>query len=303
MEKLGLGYEDCKKVKPDIIYLVSTVNGSEGPDADEIGTGVTVVAMAGLTGLGGRPDMKPVGTGTSYSDHVTVPSHSAFAILAALRHRRRTGRGQVIDVAQVETTTALLGPIIMDYTVNGNVQTRNGNRVAYAAPHGVYPCAGPGADRWIAIATASDDEWRALAEELGATEWTADERFATLAARHEHSDELDEAIAAVTRQQDAYELMESLQRRHVMAGVMQTSEDLVERDPQEKFRGHFAKSDHPEMGPSIYDSPPYHLSGITEPVMRTPAPLLGQHTYEVLGELLGMSKEEVDRLTEEGVLT
>ncbi|MBI2318516.1 MAG: CoA transferase, partial [Betaproteobacteria bacterium] len=145
MEKLGLGYEDCRRVKPDIIYLVSTVNGSEGPDADEIGSGVTVVAMAGLTHLGGRPDMKPVGTGTSYSDHVTVPSHSAFAVLAALRHRRRTGRGQLIDVAQVETTTVLLGPIVMDYTVNGNVQTRNANRVSYAAPHGVYPCAGPGA--------------------------------------------------------------------------------------------------------------------------------------------------------------
>ena len=234
---------------------------------------------------------------------MTVPSHSAFALLAALRHRRRTGRGQFIDVAQVETTTVLLGPIVMDYTVNGNVQTRNGNHVPYAAPHGVYPCAGPGADRWIAVAAATDDEWRAMADELGAPDWITDERFATLAASHQHSDELDEAIAAITRQTDAYELMERLQRRHVTSGVMQTSEDLVERDPQERFRGHFAKLDHPEMGPSIYDSPPYHLSGIDEPVMRTPAPLLGQHTHDVLGEVLGMGREEVDRLTEEGVLT
>lgn len=302
MEGFGLGYEDCKAVKPDIIFISMTVNGTEGPEREEVGFGIGVAALAGLTHLSGRPDFEPVGTGTNYPDHIAVPNHSVFAVLAALRHKRRTGKGQFIDLAQVEAMTSLLGPVVMDYTVNQYEQMRDTNHVPYAVPHGTYLCAGPGEDRWITLAARTDEEWRELTEELGAPEWRTDERFVTIAARHRNVDALDGAITDKTKQLDAYELMERMQRRRVPAGVMQTAQDLIERDPQEKFRNHFVKLDHPEMGPSLYDAPPYHLSGMTEPPLRTAAPLLGQHTHEVLLERLGMSAEEVDKLIEEGVL-
>ena len=236
----------------------------------------------------------------NYPDHVAAPCHATFAVLATLRHRRRTGQGQPIDLSQAEPMISLLGPAILDCSVNGCVPTRQGNRDAAAAPSGVYPCAGE--DRWLAISVATDHQWRALAEELGAPEWMTDPRFATLLARHQHHDALDAAITARTPDREPYALMEALLRRGVAAGMMQTAEDLVERDPQLRARGHFARLDHPEMGPSLYDAPPFRLRGVGEPIMRTPAPLVGQLTREVCRERLGLSDAETDRLIADGVL-
>jgi benzylsuccinate CoA-transferase BbsF subunit len=193
---------------------------------------------------------------------------------------------------------SLLGPAILDWTVNRHNQMPQANRVPEAAPHGVYPCQGD--DRWIALSASNDREWEALVEELG-NGLADDPRFATLVERHRHHDALDQAIARCTSGRDVYELMERLQRSGVPAGVVQTSQDLLEHDPQLRARGHFAVLDHPEMGPSVYNAPPFRLRGVGEPVMRTPAPLLGQHTREVCRELLGMDDAEFDRLVAEEV--
>jgi len=298
---LGLGYEACRAVRPDIIYLEMGMQGATGPDSSLVGYGQTVSALTGLYHLSGLPGLMPAGTGTNYPDHVAAPAHAAFALLAALRHRRRTGEGQFIDVAQTETMIALLGPAILDYTVNGRTQLPQGNRAQYAAPHGVYPCRGD--DRWIALSIGTDEHWRMLLEELDAGELGGDERFRTLVSRHRNHDALDGALAARTADRSAFELMGRLQGRGVPAAVMQTYQDLIDGDPQLRHRGHFAVLDHPEMGPSIYNSPPFTLSGADRPVMRTPAPLLGQHTRQVCAELLGLDDADIDAAVDSGVLT
>jgi benzylsuccinate CoA-transferase BbsF subunit len=300
MAGLGLGYDEARAVRDDIIYLEMGMQGAYGPDSSLVGYGQTVSALTGLYHLSGLPGRMPVGTGTNYPDHVAAPAHSAFALLAALRHRRRTGEGQYIDLSQAETMVSLLGPTILDYTVNGHNQGPQGNRSPEAAPHGVYPCAGE--DRWLALSAATDEQWNLLLAELGAGELATDPRFATGRERHRHHDELDAELGARTRQRDATELMTCLQERAVPAAVVQTYQDLIETDPQLRHRGHFAVLDHPETGPSIYNAPPFTLHGVDEPVMRTPAPLFGQHTREVCERLLGLDEAEIGRLVEEGVL-
>jgi benzylsuccinate CoA-transferase BbsF subunit len=301
LEGLGLGYEQARAVRPDIIFLEMGMQGNNGPDAKLVGYGQTVSALTGLYHLSGLPGRPPVGTGTNYPDHVAAPAHSAFAVLTALRHRRRTGEGQYIDLSQAETMVSLLGPAILDYTVNGRVDQPQGNRAEYAAPQGVYPCAGD--DRWIAISAVTDEHWTLLADELGGGALTNDPRYGTALERHRNHDQLDADIATQTATREPYELMERLQKRGVPAAVMQTYADLIDSDPQLRHRNHFAVLDHPEMGPSIYNAPPFTLRNVTEPTMRTPAPLLGQHTQEVCRRLLGMDDEQIEALTEQGVLS
>jgi benzylsuccinate CoA-transferase BbsF subunit len=300
MDKLGIGYEAARKVRPDVVYLEMGMQGGHGPDAKVVGYGQTVSALTGLYHLSGLPDQVPVGTGTNYPDHVAAPMHATFAILAALRHRRRTGEGQHIDLSQAETMVGLLGPAMVDMTANQHNTMRQGNLAQDAAPQGVYRCAGD--DRWLALSVLDDNQWRALCGVLGADELVDDTRFATMQARHENHGELDVEITDRTLRRDAVELMTELQQRGVPAGNMQTYRDLLENDPQLRHRDHFVVLDHPEMGPSAYNAPPFRLSGIEETVMRSPAPLLGQHTREVLAAVLHLSDAEIDAMTAEELL-
>jgi crotonobetainyl-CoA:carnitine CoA-transferase CaiB-like acyl-CoA transferase len=160
METFGLGYEDCKRIRPDILDIGMSMQGSLGPQRDFRGTGSSIAALTGIQDLSGLPGNVPAGTGTNYPDHLPNPCHAAFALLAALRHRRRTGQGQCIDFAQTEPMLSLMGPTFLDLTVNGRLQQRRGNDHPWMAPHGVYPCVG--SDRWIAITVATDVQWAAL---------------------------------------------------------------------------------------------------------------------------------------------
>lgn len=300
MERLGLGYEDVCQVRPDIIYISMSMHGSDGPESRQSGYGLTVAAASALYYLSGTPGREPSGSGTNYPDHIPSPCHAAFAVLAALRHRSRTGRGQRIDLAETESTIALIGPAVLDFTVNGCVQIRSGNKVKGAAPSGVYPCLGE--DRWIAITIVDDESWRALLDELGSPEALTSAAFASSVSRQDHEDELNRLIASRTRGRDAYDLMERLQARGVAAGVVQTAEDLIVRDCQLKHRNHWIWLDHPEMGRSIYSAQPIRLGPRPQETLRKPAPLLGQHTREVCADLLGLGESEVDQLINDGVL-
>ncbi|HSH91950.1 MAG TPA: CoA transferase, partial [Ramlibacter sp.] len=235
----------------------------------------------------------------NYPDHIPNPTHAAFALLAALRHRRRTGQGQYIDFAQVEPTVALLGPTILDLTANGRVQQRQGNRHPSMAPHGVYPCLGE--DKWIAIAVRDDAGWRQLCAVLGNSGWATDSRWDSTQGRLAGAAELDGLIAQGTAQRDGRQLMTELQALGVAAGVVQTAEDIVKSDPQLAHRGHWLALDHAEMGRALYNAPPFRFAHV--PVgLRGPAPLLGEHTREVLGELLGVGDAEYDELLAAEVL-
>lgn len=299
MEKFGLGPADCARIRPDIIYLAMSMQGSQGPQHDFRGTGSSIAALTGIQELSGLPDRVPAGTGTNYPDHLPNPCHAAFAVLAALRHRRRTGQGQYIDFAQTEPMLALMGPTFLDLSVNGRLAQRHGNAHPWAAPHGVYPCAG--ADRWIALAVMDDAQWAGLVRAMDGPSWAHESRWNTTLDRHSGRAELDRHIAAWTTGQDAQRLMIRLQDHGVPAGAVQDARDVIHTDPQLAHRGHWVRLPHAEMGESLYNSLPFRLFR-TRVQPRRPAPLLGEHTLGILHDLLALSDAEIDALQGEGVL-
>ena len=297
MEKLGLGYDDLSRDRQDLIYLSMSTQGAEGPESNAVGYGLTISALTGLYHMSGLPGMEPAGTGTNYPDHIPNPGHAAFAILAALRHRRRTMQGQRIDIAQTEPTIAMLANAVIRQSAN-NVNTGpNGNRIDGAAPRGVYPCAGH--DRWIAISVSSDANWMRLAEVLGQDldrpEWQTHD------GRDADQDAIDDTIAVRTAERDAFDLMAALQARGIAAGVVQASKDIVADDPQLQHMGHWRRLDHGEMGEMTFNGLPFRFQG-AELGPHSAAPLLGEHTREVLRERLGLSETEINSLDERGVL-
>jgi len=298
MERFGLGYEDVAGFKQDIIYISMSMQGGSGPDSRYVGFGLTIAALTGLQYLSGQTDRPPAGTGTNYPDHVPNPCHGAFALLAAIHHKRKTGEGQFIDLAQTEPTIALLGPAVVDYTVNERVAERCGNDHWWAAPRGAYPCRGT--DRWIAIAIYSDDQWRALQDVLGAISDSHERHWASHDVRREHRKALDRLIGGRTATWDARELMTRLQARGVPSGIVQNAKDLIEDDAQLAHRRHWITLEHKEMGSTLYNAPPIRLSRTPANLSR-PAPLLGEHTEEVCVDLLGMNRMQFDELRAAGV--
>lgn len=300
MAKFGLGYEDVREINPRAVYLAMSMSGDSGPERDFLGYGLTIGALVGIHHLSGLPGREPAGTGTNYPDHIPNPCHSAFAVLAALRHARRTGRGQYLDIAQTEPTIAVLGPAFLEATVNGRDPQPLGNAHPRYAPHGVYRCAGD--DRWIAISVTDDRQWPALRSVLGLPGGSCPDGWAAEAARHRDREALDELVAVATADQDAHDLFARLQAAGVPAGVVQDAADVVERDPHLRDRGHWVRLEHPEMGETLYNAPPFHLTG-TPATLTRPAPLLGQHTQEICREVLGLDDDEIARLEAAGVLT
>jgi benzylsuccinate CoA-transferase BbsF subunit len=298
-EKWGLTYDAMKALKPNIIFVRLAMQGFSGPHRDFLGFGAVLTPLTGITHLSGYSDRRPIGVGTNYPDYIINPTHVVISILAALRHRRRTGQGQLVELAQLESTASSIGVALLDYTANGNVQTRRGNRDENAAPHGAYPCAGE--DRWCVIAVNTEDEWRALCSVAGKPEWSADSRFATFAQRKANESALDEAIAGWTATKEAPELMKELQSEGVPAGVVHNAQDLLDHDNHIRERGYYAYIDHPEAGRTAYDGPAPRLSR-TPASVRRGAPLLGEHTWQVATEVVGLPPEQVAELTADGVL-
>lgn len=299
MDKWGLSYEALKEINPAIIMAEMPVAGRTGPYRSMIGFGATIECFAGLNHLTGYPDRPPTGTEINYPDYASNPYHLLFGILAALHYRNRTGKGQYIEVAQLESTVSVMETFILDYTVNGRVQSRTGNKVPYAAPHGVYRCMGE--DRWCAIAATSEEEWHAFCHVLGEPEWVKDPRFATLAGRKQHEEELDQLVEGWTKKHTAEEAMELLQKSNVPAGVVQNIADMVNHDPQLRERGFFVPLEHPEGGLTLYDGIVAKLSA-TPGVIQRPAPCLGEHNDYVFREILGLSESEIDQFIVEKVI-
>ncbi len=307
IEKWNLRYEQIRQVNPRIIAAYAPMQGLEGPHRDFLGFGAVLTPVTGISDLSGFPHRPPIGVGTNYPDYVVNPGHTVVAILAALRYRERTGMGQLIELPQIESVVNVLGTAVLDYLANGRVQTRAGNRHPTAAPHGAFRCKDDfdsvnSPDRWVAIACRTEEQWRALCAAFGHPEVADDPRFATLAARKANEDELEALVGSWTRDRKAEEVMELLQAHGVPCGVVQNAQDLLERDPHIKARGYYQYLDHPETGRSAYDGPVARLSE-TPGYHRSPAPLLGEHTWDVCTRILGLSEDEVADLLAEGVLT
>jgi crotonobetainyl-CoA:carnitine CoA-transferase CaiB-like acyl-CoA transferase len=296
MRKWGLYYDDLVPIKPDIIVVSAAQQGHTGPHADYLGFGYNLQALAGINHLTGQPDGYPLGTSVNYPDFV-LPMFVASVIMSALLYRRRTGTGQHIDLSQYQAMVSTLGPMLMDYMVNGRIATRTGGRSVTVAPHGVYRCQGD--ERWCVIAVCTEDEWVALCRVMGHPAWTQEARFRTMADRLQHVEALDILLNAWTRQHTPEHVMHVLQSAGVAAGVVQNAADLLEHDPQLRHRGHYHLLQHPVTGLTYYMGSPFLLS--TTPAALRPAPCLGQHNAYVYGELLGMSAATMARYTAEGI--
>jgi len=296
MEKLGLDYKGLRAVKPDIIMLRMPGLGLTGPYNSYRTYGSMVDEIVGHHWLRRYPDMDPsMTTGVVYSDG-SAGVHGAFACLMALRHRNRTGNGQVIELAQAETLIPYLGDAFLDYTMNGRVQSSIGNRHRWAAPHGCYRCRGD--DRWVCIAVFNEEEWQGLCRALGNPAWAKDPRFADALSRHHNQDELDRHLEEWTREHDHYAIMYALQKEGVPAGPVIDDRDAF-NDPHLRDRGSFQQLTHPDCGTHLYPGLAWKASK-TPNSIRTPPCCLGEHNDYVYREVLGVSPAEYEELVREG---
>jgi crotonobetainyl-CoA:carnitine CoA-transferase CaiB-like acyl-CoA transferase len=298
MGRLGLGYEEVRKVNPRIIYVSMTSLGSAGPMKNYVMYGRPQVYLSGLAHTTGYPDQAPHSLNISWGDPV-ASYHGLFAALSALRYRQKTGKGQFIELSQWEGLISVQPESMMDYILNKRVRVRQANRDEFMAPHNAYRCKG-GDLKWVTIAVASDEEWASLCSAMGNPAWTKEDKFADGYSRWKNQEEMDRHIEAWTQNYMQYEVTEMLQKVGVAAFPCLSNRGLVE-DPHLKARGFFEEWDHPEIGKRKYD-------GLTWKMSKTPgrigkrAPLVGEHNNYVFGELLGLSQEEIDRLVQEKIL-
>lgn len=297
MDRLGLGYQELRKVKPDIIMISMSGYGQTGPESHYVSYGPAQVPLSGMSSLTGYIGWPPMHVGMSYGDP-NAGLHAAFVIIAALLYRERTGKGQYIDMSQWESTMVILGEGIMDYTMNGTQPPRSGNRDPWMAPHGIFPCAGE--DRWVSIACGSDEEWQALCRAMGRPELAQDPRFRTLADRKAHEDELEAIVSEWTAQRDPFEVTRLLQEAGVAAFPPLMNRELAE-DPHMNARGFFVEREHPEVGVRKHAGIPWRMSETPCEVWRA-APVLGQDNQYVFGELLGMSSQQIAELVERQII-
>lgn len=304
MERWGLTYEALNELSPEVIYGRMSGFGHSGPHAHYKSYGPIVQAVSGLSFISGLPGEEPSGWGLSYMDNQAAYYNSAALMMAILR-RNKTGKGAEVDVSAVEVGISMIGPDMLDVTVNKNITRRpdfpRGNRLDHpaAAPHGVYPAAGE--DTWVAITIFDQAEWERFVRVLGEPAWVRDERFASPEARHAHQDALDAEIAAWTVQRSARATMELLQTAEVTAGAVQSAEDLNEWDPQLAARGTFFELDHPVIGEARFEGTPITFSRTVQHTWRS-APLLGEDNHYVFGEVLGLTADEIAELEDEGVI-
>jgi len=299
MASWGLDYPRIREIRPDIIMASLQAFGQTGPRRDYVSFGPILMSYSGMAYLWRDPEIDRPGTAcqTAFPDYV-APSYGALAILAALHYRTRTGKGQYIDISQAETAASMLGPAYLEYLVNGREPKPQGNFSYTAAPHGCYQCKGD--DSWCVIAVETQEQWRRFCELAEHREWLTDHRFAELAVRIVYRQELDYWIENWTSRYTPHQVMMMLQREGIAAAVVQTAEDLY-RDPHLRERGFAREVFHRQVGWLTRVGPSVRLSedGFMPP---GEAHTGGQDNEAVLGEILGMSSEEIRDLTDRQVL-
>ena len=316
MTRWGLGYEDLKKLRPDVVYVSMAGFGQTGRQHHFGTMGPAAQALSGLTHLSGLPGKPPAGWGWSYLDD-TGGMYGAMCALTALRHRNQTGQGQHVDLSQMITGITLIGAAFLDKTVNDRESRREGyppgNRTVWpgapvmnnyrgpiAAPHNAYRTLGGGYNDWCVIACLSDEEWASLVVLMGSSAWAQEGKFAALEGRLEYQDEMDRGIEEWTSALDKYELAEKCQAAGVRALPVQSSQDRVENDPQLRSRGMFTKAEHPVLGWWKFQGAPFRLDG-TAVTVKGPPPMIGEHTAKIMVDLLGTSRSDLIDGYDQGV--
>ncbi len=301
MDRMGTGYKELCKVKPDIIVSSSNGYGPSGPWSRFHSYGVIQEPMCGFMALTGYiDDETPYRSGVDHIDPLTG-IHMAGAIIAALIYRKKTGKGQQINVSMLESGVNFLGPALLNYVFNGRMLEHKGNRHGQdaMAPHGCYRSKGD--DDWLTIAVGSDEEWQGLCKAMDNPTWASDRRFSDRYGRVTNQDELDKLVEAWTLEKDKYEAMHILQTNGVAAGPVLGMDEIF-NEPHFKARGFWQKVEHPDVGTLTQIGPRYRFMG--EPVRPARhAPLFAEHTEYVFRGLLGLSKAELDKAIADSIVS
>lgn len=297
MDKMGLGYEVLRTVKPSIIMIALSGYGAVGPEKGYVSYGPPQVALSGMSSLTGYRGGDPAQAGFSYGDP-NGGIHGTFSVMCALLHRARTGEGQYIDLSQREACAMLLPEGLMEYAMNGTQPERNGSRDSYMAPHGVFRSKGN--DRWVSLAVRDEGEWQRFCRVIGQPGLATDGRFKTLAARKENEDALEQLVNAWTQERSAEDVTQRLQQAGIPSYPSLNGKDML-ANPQVTARQTFVELEHPEVGKRRHAGIPWKMSGTPCEVKR-PAPCMGQDTDYVLEQVLGLGKAEIFALRSRDVL-
>ena len=296
MENFGLGYEELRKVNEQIVVVRMPSFGTTGPWRDYVGYALTFDQVGGLAYLNGYYGSEPRDA-TGVADPM-AGLYGALAVVTALEHQRKTGRGQLIDMSQCEAMATMAGEAVLDFSINGRTQSRLGNRGKSLAPSGCYRCAGD--DSWVAISVTNEKEWRSFCYALGSPSWSERPEFSTALGRWKNHDALDLLIEEWTRERDKHRVMQLLQSAGVPAGIVADRADL-RNDPQLKERRFFAPIAREVVGKREYAGWSLGLSE-TPVTQRSGGPLLGEHNGYILCELLGLRANDIQRLEDEKVI-
>jgi crotonobetainyl-CoA:carnitine CoA-transferase CaiB-like acyl-CoA transferase len=298
LRKLGIDYQALSAVNPQLVMVTLPAFGNWGPESEYVGFGCTTEAMAGITGVSGYENGPPQMLSNAIGDPGTA-LNACFATLVGVFEQERRGEGVSIDLSHVEGLLPMNAAALLDYTINGRVQERLGNRHPTMAPHGCYPCKGD--DEWVVIAVTSDAEWEKFRHALGDPQWTREEKFATVGGRKAGEDELDGYVAAWTKEHDHHEVMELLQQAGVAAGAVLSSPEILS-DAHLAAREFLLAIDKAQAGTHFYPGfvPRFHPRSSA---MRLPPPCFGEHNAYVFETILGLSAEEIEGLAKERIIS
>ena len=297
MERMGLGYDAVKKLRPDIVYMSLGAFGRSGPFKDLTGFHSVINLFSGLAAVTGHPGSHPRIMGGLIPDAFSG-CYCVLAVLEALYHRSNTGEGQFIEASMTEALTGLIPEAVMEYSLTGREQQRVGNRDGRKAPHNVFRCRGD--EKWVAVSVETDAQFRALSHAAGHPEWAVDARFAEATARLENQDALETLLQDWTTGLEVVEVVAALQAAGVPAApVSDTAETLA--DPHLVERGFVARLEHPVVGARPIPTLPWAADGRRVDALR-PAPRFGEHNAWALKELLQVPDEEYERLVSSGAI-
>ncbi len=299
VERWGIDYENVKKVRPDIIYLSSSMQGRGGPHTSYAGYGQNACNFSGFAELSGWPDRKASQPWGAYTDYVCC-RFTAFSLIAALIQKKLTGKGQYIEQSQFESSLHFLMPAIMDYQVNGHIMGRMGNRTPIFSPHGVFQCQGD--DRWAAITVTNEQMWQSFCKAIGNPALAKQKEFATLADRKKNEDRLEEIVTAWTKQHTHQDVQDILQKAGVAVHMVSRPSDVY-LDEQLKARNYWVPLQHEVMGLQKWEPQSCFIMSKTPRQIKMPSPLLGQHNEYVFKELLKMSDDEIAEHIIDGSIT
>jgi benzylsuccinate CoA-transferase BbsF subunit len=297
MKAHGLDYESLVEVKPSIIMVSLPAAGQYGPLRDAQTYGPSLTGLAGVDNMVGYYGERVLGLQQAYAD-INSSLHGAFSVLSALYYRKRTGKGQHIDMAQMEAVISIAGEAVLEYTMNGRVLGTLGNRHPTMCPHNNYRCKGE--DKWVSIAVQTEEEWKAFCQAIGSPPWTEDEKFADRFARLRNQEELDRLISAWTINYDYYEISEILQKVGVAAAPCLDTEGRF-FDPHLQARQTYMEVEHPATGVDWVANSAWRLSENPTEIHHR-SPLFGEHNSYVFKELLAMTDSEIAQLEADKVI-